>query len=587
MKGFLANGKAPTASMQKIFDRFKEWLTDIYNGITGSEIDVRLNKPMRDIYSSMLGKNLVTMNELKKAAIKSFGSNRDEKTFDPKDESTKSFRKELLKYVKALKITEPQAVIDLLKNEFTLEISKEDAKYIIDESTNKKRRAEEESVLKEVNAITSSNNSPLSFMGVINEKTISLFSQSELESLSKFVDKFNQSGNTFGIGAVQAMVEGRVSASETDLRAKKAVTKTEGALTPSTTGFMGMFNNIKDSLRFARESGVATLEFGLTKVGDLTNKYTAHFKKAIESMKVDLTHNTQSEALLIAMIEQELIRNESNLQSTYSDAEIIDMVIKNFKQDIAYLISQNMYKDYTEMMSKHIERFEGMETLAEVLDAASKDSKNLVKILKESNAIDIDARKAMAHQNGVSFKERQDHISIRRKGISKEPREVSIDELANDQDGLSIVQIFESTPLRTHESNYTLERSKDFVSHEYGVYYDPQFVSGQIESFNSVNKAIYTRDGVIKVNSFLRNPKSKDIFRGRLKDSQGMSNENYFKEGLNRSMNQDVIEKQSRQELRDIKLAWGRLPAGKMLTSLTGFWRDKGLMLAMGTLPSL
>ena len=48
-------------------------------------------------------------------------------------------------------------------------------------------------------------------------------------------------------------------------------------------------------------------------------------------------------------------------------------------------------------------------------------------------------------------------------------------------------------------------------------------------------------------------------------------------------MNQDVIEKQSRQELRDIKLAWGRLPAGKMLTSLTGFWRDKGLMLAMGT----
>jgi hypothetical protein len=583
-EGFLANGKAPTASMQKIFDRFKEWLTDIYNGITGSEIDVRLNKPMRDIYSSMLGKNLVTMNELKKAAIKSFGLNRDEKTFDPKDESTKSFRKELLKYVKALKITEPQAVIDLLKNEFTLEISEEDAKYIIDESTNKKRRAEEESVLKEVNAITSSNNSPLSFMGVINEKTISLFSQSELESLSKFVDKFNQSGNTFGIGAVQAMVDGRVSASETDLRAKKAVTKTEGALTPSTTGFMGMFNNIKDSLRFARESGVAALEFGLTKVGDLTNKYTAHFKKAIESMKVDLTHNTQSEALLIAMIEQELIRNESNLQSTYSDAEIIDMVIKNFKQDIAYLISQNMYKDYTEMMSKHIERFEGMETLAEVLDAASKDSKNLVKILKESNAIDIDARKAMAHQNGVSFKERQDHISIRRKGISKEPREVSIDELANDQDGLSIVQIFESTPLRTHESNYTLERSKDFVSHEYGVYYDPQFVSGQIESFNSVNKAIYTRDGVIKVNSFLRNPKSKDIFRGRLKDSQGMSNENYFKEGLNRSMNQDVIEKQSRQELRDIKLAWGRLPAGKMLTSLTGFWRDKGLMLAMGTL---
>ena len=52
---FLSDGKAPTASLQKIFNRFKEWLTEIYNGIKGSEIDIELNKPMKDIYAKMLG----------------------------------------------------------------------------------------------------------------------------------------------------------------------------------------------------------------------------------------------------------------------------------------------------------------------------------------------------------------------------------------------------------------------------------------------------------------------------------------------------------------------------------------------------
>lgn len=50
---FLSEGKAPNKELQKIFDKFKEWLTDIYNGITGSEIDVKLNPAMRKIYAQM------------------------------------------------------------------------------------------------------------------------------------------------------------------------------------------------------------------------------------------------------------------------------------------------------------------------------------------------------------------------------------------------------------------------------------------------------------------------------------------------------------------------------------------------------
>ena len=50
---YLAEGKAPTPALQRIFDNFKQWLTEIYNGITGSDIDIELNKPMRDLYAKM------------------------------------------------------------------------------------------------------------------------------------------------------------------------------------------------------------------------------------------------------------------------------------------------------------------------------------------------------------------------------------------------------------------------------------------------------------------------------------------------------------------------------------------------------
>lgn len=62
-KGFekyLADGIAPTAELQKIFEKFKEWLTDIYSGIKDSEIDLKLSPKMQDIYAGMLGEKFKT-----------------------------------------------------------------------------------------------------------------------------------------------------------------------------------------------------------------------------------------------------------------------------------------------------------------------------------------------------------------------------------------------------------------------------------------------------------------------------------------------------------------------------------------------
>ena len=55
---YLADGKAPNSKLERIFIRFKEWLTNIYNGIKGSEIDIKLTPEMTAIYDAMLGKNV-------------------------------------------------------------------------------------------------------------------------------------------------------------------------------------------------------------------------------------------------------------------------------------------------------------------------------------------------------------------------------------------------------------------------------------------------------------------------------------------------------------------------------------------------
>lgn len=56
---YLAEGVAPNKELQKVFEKFKEWLTEIYNGITGSEIDIQLNDEMRAIYAQMFGEEEV------------------------------------------------------------------------------------------------------------------------------------------------------------------------------------------------------------------------------------------------------------------------------------------------------------------------------------------------------------------------------------------------------------------------------------------------------------------------------------------------------------------------------------------------
>ncbi len=55
---YLADGIAPTPKLKKAFESFKQWLTDIYNGVTGSDIDLELNDTMVDIYSTMLGEEI-------------------------------------------------------------------------------------------------------------------------------------------------------------------------------------------------------------------------------------------------------------------------------------------------------------------------------------------------------------------------------------------------------------------------------------------------------------------------------------------------------------------------------------------------
>jgi hypothetical protein len=51
---YLASGVAPSSGLKALFDQFKQWLTDIYNGIKGSEIDLELNDKMKEVYDEMV-----------------------------------------------------------------------------------------------------------------------------------------------------------------------------------------------------------------------------------------------------------------------------------------------------------------------------------------------------------------------------------------------------------------------------------------------------------------------------------------------------------------------------------------------------
>lgn len=98
---YLADGIAPTEELQKIFDKFKQWMLDIYNGITGSEIDIKLNDEMRGIYDAMLGKEEVLSEEDAKSEekVKEFAEKQmsDEKNQEEADKEIESKSEEELK----------------------------------------------------------------------------------------------------------------------------------------------------------------------------------------------------------------------------------------------------------------------------------------------------------------------------------------------------------------------------------------------------------------------------------------------------------------------------------------------------------
>ena len=50
---YLKTGKAPFPALQKVFDNFKKWLTEIYNSVKGLD-DIKLNKNIKDVYARML-----------------------------------------------------------------------------------------------------------------------------------------------------------------------------------------------------------------------------------------------------------------------------------------------------------------------------------------------------------------------------------------------------------------------------------------------------------------------------------------------------------------------------------------------------
>ncbi len=53
---YLREGKAPTLSLESVFDQLKGWLKNIYKAIKGSEIDVELTDEVRAVFDKLLGK---------------------------------------------------------------------------------------------------------------------------------------------------------------------------------------------------------------------------------------------------------------------------------------------------------------------------------------------------------------------------------------------------------------------------------------------------------------------------------------------------------------------------------------------------
>jgi len=66
---YLADGSAPTPKLRRVFENFKTWLLSIYQGITGSQIDVNITDSMRDVFDRMLGEERTKIKEIQEVVI--------------------------------------------------------------------------------------------------------------------------------------------------------------------------------------------------------------------------------------------------------------------------------------------------------------------------------------------------------------------------------------------------------------------------------------------------------------------------------------------------------------------------------------
>jgi polyhydroxyalkanoate synthesis regulator phasin len=155
---YLADGVSPIPSLQKLFDKFKEWLLDIYNGIKGSEIDIELNDKMKSIYNSIITEEAqletapaevdkiksdieASKERLKKAwdKYKTMGI-----AFDPKSNLAKDRElvKALVEYaynnIRLGSYTASKLIEDLANQGF--EMTRDGAKFIMDRASRKVQR---------------------------------------------------------------------------------------------------------------------------------------------------------------------------------------------------------------------------------------------------------------------------------------------------------------------------------------------------------------------------------------------------------------------------------------------------------------
>ena len=65
---YIAEGKAPTPKLVQVFEKFKQWMVEIYKSISGSNIDIKLSDEVRRVFDEWT--SIDKLEELKKASTK-------------------------------------------------------------------------------------------------------------------------------------------------------------------------------------------------------------------------------------------------------------------------------------------------------------------------------------------------------------------------------------------------------------------------------------------------------------------------------------------------------------------------------------